>query len=87
MADEHEGLRPPPKDAPGAANIANPRAAANDDREARGHSSADAGPGERRSFDPSVDAPALQQAADDDSSAAVSHDHMGPGGDPAEGKR
>ena len=43
--------------------------------------------GEPRSFDPSADAPTPRQGAGDGSSEATPAGHMGPKGDPAEGKR
>lgn len=87
MANEHEGEQPSPKDAAGKDNTANPLTAANDDGEAAHHPRTSSAQGEHRSFDPSADAPMLGQAADEESSAVITHDHMGPGGDPVEGKR
>ncbi|MDB5451333.1 MAG: hypothetical protein JWQ52_2461 [Phenylobacterium sp.] len=48
----------------------------------------DAVTGERRSFDPSADAPTPRQGAGDGSiPASKGEAQLGPGGDPAEGKR
>jgi len=44
-------------------------------------------PSERRSFDPATRRPAPRQGTGDSSPAAAQEGYIGPGGDPAEGKR
>jgi hypothetical protein len=46
-----------------------------------------AGTGERRSFDPSKDAPSQPPQGAGDTSPSTASDRLGPRGDPAEGKR
>ena len=58
--------------------------AANANRPQTGGRQADVGPAERRSFNPQDDAAEPPQGAGD---GVAPHDHMGPGGDPVEGKR
>ena len=97
MADEREGAtpsRPAPatkskiQTAGRQANAAQPLNAASDrggpERYPKVDQS-DAVQGEARSFDPSADAPTPRQGAGD--GTAPGGRHMGPGGDPAEGKR
>ncbi|HVI31873.1 hypothetical protein [Phenylobacterium sp.] len=43
--------------------------------------------GETRSFDPSADAPTPRQGAGDTSPTSANEGRLGPGADPAEGKR
>jgi hypothetical protein len=46
------------------------------------------GQGEQRSFDPSADAPTPRQGAGDGGAPTSANEgHIGPGGDPVEGKR
>ena len=96
MADEREGARQPKPDAASKdkiqsggreANAAQPLNAAEPTGGPERYPSVDqtdAVVGERRSFDPSADAPTPRQGAGDSSADAG---HLGPRGDPAEGKR
>jgi hypothetical protein len=93
MADERAGAQTPRPDAASkdkiqsggrSTNAAQPLNAADD------HGGAERYPDpERRSFDPAADAPAPRQGAGDPSAEAEASPpgrHMGPEGDPVEGK-
>jgi hypothetical protein len=96
MADEREDAPQPKPDAASEskiqsggreANAAQPLNAARDKGGPERYpqvDQTDAVTGEPRSFDPSADAPTPRQGAGDTDG---SRGHMGPGGDPAEGKR
>jgi|GEM_PF-1093355 hypothetical protein len=99
MADEREGAQQPSK---GVAdedkiqtggrqeNAAQPLNAAKDHGGPERYPSvdqSDAVQGESRSFDPSADAPTPRQGAGDGSPGASDEGRLGPGGDPAEGRR
>jgi hypothetical protein len=82
MADERESAHDPPaaKDRGGPERYPPVNQTDVVERSGRGEAPA----GEPRSFDPSADAPTPREGASDGSSDLR---HMGPDGDPAEGKR
>jgi hypothetical protein len=93
MADEREGAQQGSRDAASEskiqsggreANAAQPLNAAENKGGPERYPPANRTDGvESRSFDPSADAPTPRQGAGD----TTARGHMGPGGDPAEGKR
>ncbi|MDB5446887.1 MAG: hypothetical protein JWQ97_2204 [Phenylobacterium sp.] len=100
MADEREDAPQPSQDAASRnkiqsggreANAAQPLNTAEDHGGPERYPAADRTDGvggESRSFDPLADAPAPRQGAGDGGPPAARSDgYMGPGGDPAEGKR